>query len=138
MSNTKGGVNTDTHMGLSRRRTDGARPEEAGVNGGQRLEELLPPLAEGGAEGGEIEKVNAVALRQRWTMRELAGMQAEDPLLGRVQQLLKDGKERRPLCYCTDPRCDDSAAFEPILLSPEVIAKALQASPRGSAAGSTG
>ena len=82
--------------GLSRRRTDGAGPEEAGVYGRQRVEELLPPLAERGAEGVETEKVNAVSLRQRWSMRELAGMQAEDPLLGRVQQLLKDGKEPHP------------------------------------------
>ena len=92
-------------MGLSRRRTDRAGPKEAGVDGGQRLEELLPPLAEGGAEGGEIEKVNAVALRQRWTIRELAGMQAEDPLLGRVQQLLKDRKERRPRWRFKDFKC---------------------------------
>ena len=79
--------------GLSRRRTEGAGPETADVDGGQRLEELLPPLAEGRAEGGEVEEVNAVGLLPRWTMRELAEMQAEDSLLGRVQQLLKDGKE---------------------------------------------
>ena len=71
---------------LSRQPVDSADGSTGEGDGTHRLEELLPPIE----DEGSTPTLAAVGIQPRWSPSELAKLQEEDELIGRVRELLRE------------------------------------------------